>query len=281
MAGDASWKGSLAVGPLLRFEVKAQAAVREQKVGGFNMHHGGCDEHGSLKQSYSCSACGETNLSRADSIPGYQGIMVDGEAWKRLAAERTDTIEIDAFVDAGSIDARWVQKSYDLIPADNAVKVYALIYAELEDEGQIGIGKIVMRGYEYIVAIRPRAGVLAMELCYWPEEVDATGSLTAARDAIAKAGELSDKERGMGKALIGLMHKDWQPETYVNEVAARKAEYLAQVVEAGEDVTIPQITASAPAVASLEDALAASLAAMGATAKAESKAKSKGKGKAA
>lgn len=273
MAGAARWKGSVKFGPLLQFPVIAASAVRPTEFR-FNQHHGDCG--GRVRQGQSvCEGCGEL-LDKDMIVRGYNGVPgVDEEYLDQLKAEKSALLELDGLVPASQIDPRYYQKSYDVQPDKGGEKAYVLFLRLLERSGRVAIGKVVMSEKEFIATIRPRDGVLSMEVMFWPEELLATGAAKAAIEGI----EVSESELAMGDQLVKFLSKDFEPGAYRNEWAAQLAEYLEAFTAGATPAALPKPRMASPAM-SLEDALAASLAALGGEVE-EKVSKAKGKAKVA
>jgi DNA end-binding protein Ku len=85
---------------------------------------------------------------------GY--VMLTQEELESVEPGRSRTIDISDFVDAADIDPIYYQKSYYLAPSDDsAAKPYALLVKAMGGAGRIGVGTLVMRGKQYLAAIRP------------------------------------------------------------------------------------------------------------------------------
>lgn len=67
-----------------------------------------------------------------------------------MAPEKTRTIEIEDFVPLEEIDPIYFEKTYYLAPEDEAgaTKAYALLLESMKKQGQIAIGRFVMRTKE-------------------------------------------------------------------------------------------------------------------------------------
>ena len=86
-------------------------------------------------------------------------------------------------MDAAEIDPIYYQKSYYLAPSDDsAKKAYTLLVKAMDDAQRIGVATFVMRGKQYLCAIRPSGNVLVLETMYFADEVrdPATGARPAA-----------------------------------------------------------------------------------------------------
>lgn len=258
MAGAASWKGSIKFGPMIQFPVKAKSAVRETKFA-FNMHHGDPNCLGRLAQNgYVCTGCGEV-AARSESVKGYNGIAPVDEAYlDSLAFEKNPVMDLDGLVPAVQIDPRYYQKSYDVLAEKGGEKIYVLFMRLLEETDRVAIGKVVMGGKEFIVTIRPREGVLAMEVMYWPDELQSNADAKASIAGV----EVTDAEMKMGRELVKFLAKDFDPEAYKNVLAEQTAAYLEALVAGQEPTPIVQKTTTSVPGGSLEEMLAASMAAM-------------------
>lgn len=256
MAGAARWKGSIKFGPLLQFPVVAKSAVRSTTFA-FNQHHADCG--GRLRQTNMvCEGCGEL-VGRDHVVRGYNGVAGVDEAYlESLEAQKSAVMELDGLVPADQIDPRFYQKSYDVVAEKGGEKAYVLFLRLLERSNRAAIGKVVMGGKEFIVTIRPRDGVLAMEVMYWPEELQSNADAKASIAGI----EITQAEIDMGDQLVRFLSKDFDPASYHNEYAAAVAEYLDSFVAGNAAPVLPKARPASPAL-SLEDALAASLAALG------------------
>ena len=253
----ASWKGSIKFGPLVQFPVRAVAVDREIKFG-FNLHHG--VDGGRLRLGESiCEICGEA-VPRSATVKGYQGVPgIDTEYLASLEAEKSSVLELDGLVPASQIEPRQYRRSYDVIADKGGEKTAALFLYLLESENLVAVGKVVSGGQEQIVSMRARDGALAMELLWWPEELKGDAEARASIEGVT----LTDGEKALGRQLVQLMARDFDPTAYRNEYKATVAEYLASFVAGKEPVKFEARPVQSAPVMSLEDALAASLAAMG------------------
>src|SRR3954451_16891789 len=93
---------------------------------------------------------------------GY--VMLTQEELESVEPGRSRTIDISDFVDAAEIDPLHYQKSYYLAPTDDsAKKAYSLLLKAMAKAERIGVATFVMRGKQYLAAIRPQDDVLVLE----------------------------------------------------------------------------------------------------------------------
>lgn len=183
----------------------------------------------------------------------------DAEYLKSLEFEKSPLLEIDRLVDAAEIDPRFYQRSYSLIADTGGAQPYVLLLRSMEKTHKVAIGKVVMGGKEFIVTLRPKDGVLAMELMFWPSEVRGDEEAKLAIEGV----EVSDKELGMGEQLVQFMSKPFEPELYSNRLYGAQMEYLDRFLAGEEQPALPEPRAIAKPTADLTSALEASLKALG------------------
>jgi DNA end-binding protein Ku len=140
-----------------------------------------------------------------------------------------------------------------------------MLAAVLTKTKKVAIGKVAAGGNENVVILRPRDGILSMELMYWPAELLAEDE---ARFAVEDV-KVSSKEIGLGEMLVDHLAMDFDPSQYENKLHEAKLEYLDRFMadEAPADLPTP-IKAAKPSD-DLAGALEAALAAAGVEPKAK------------
>ena len=205
------WRGSISFG-LVNVAVKAFSATRDHKV-----HFHQIDSRSGSRIGYDkvAKATGE-RVDKADIVQGYEVepgryVTFDPEEVAALRPKATRTVDISDFVDLEAIDPVFYEKTYWLVPADEAAeKAYALLAAAMESEQRVGIGMVVMRSKQYLAAIRPLQGALAMSTMRFDDEVVTV-------DDVADMPELpvpADKELELAKQIIAGLEGEWAPEQY-------------------------------------------------------------------
>ena len=147
-------------------------------------------------------------------------VTVEKEDIASAAPESHESVEVEAFVDVGSIDLRYYEKPYILVPGKKAEKGYVLLRETLRSSKKIGIARVVIRTREYLCAVMPEGDALVLMLLRYPQElVDPndyklpTGKPSAYR--------ITPKEMEMAKQLISSMSGKWSPDGYHDEFRER------------------------------------------------------------
>jgi DNA end-binding protein Ku len=269
VAGAYRWKGAVQFGPAIQFNVIAKSAVKPIEFR-FNQHHAECG--GRLAQSgMTCTACGETGIAKDQIVRGYGGVAgVDEEYIESLGQEANPLQVIESLVPLKDVDPRYFQKSYEVTPEKGSEAMYVLFLRTLESKGLVAVSTVVMGGRSFPTIFRPDNGVLAMEVLFWHEEL--VPSIEAV-NAIADV-KVSQRALQLGKQLADALTDEWHPEAKRNDYAEALQTYLDGFVNGAIPTPISKPKAKASRAAqSLEDALAASLAALPAKPKAAARKK--------
>src|SRR5207344_1871114 len=99
-------------------------------------------------------------------------VTFEREELRSLRPASTKAIEVDEFVALEEIDPIYYERTYWLAPdGEPGKKAYQLLLAAMEDRGRVAIGTVVMRNKQYVTAIRPLDGALAMSTMRFADEV--------------------------------------------------------------------------------------------------------------
>jgi DNA end-binding protein Ku len=120
---------------------------------------------------------------------------------------------------------------------DAGKRAYQLLLAAMEEQGRVGIGTVVMRNKQYLTAIRPLDGVLAMSTMRFADEVVPRSDVDALPNRRAKPDE---RELRMATQLVEGLASEWNPkayrDTYTEEVRERiKAKDEGKEIVTGEE----------------------------------------------
>lgn len=246
------WRGSISFG-LVNVSVRAFGATRDQKV-----HFHQIDTRSNSRIGYDkvSKATGE-RVDKADIALGYEVdpgryVTFDPEEVAALRPRSTRSVDIADFVELSAIDPIYYEKTYWLVPADEAAeKAYGLLAAAMEAEQRVGIGMVVMRTKQYLAAIRPLQGVLAMSTMRFADEVVAPEELPGMPERV----DPSDKELDLARQIITSLADDWDPSEYHDSFTAELRSLIAQ--KAAGDQVVQEAEGAPEETGQLVDLMAA------------------------
>ena len=157
-------------------------------------------------------------------------VVVEKEDIASAAPESHESVDVETFVDAGSIDLRYFEKPYVLVPGKKAEKGYVLLRETLKASKKIGIARVVIRTREYLCAVMPEEDALVLMLLRYPQElVDPNDYKLPTGKAAAY--RITPKEIDMAKQLIDSMSGKWEPEGYHDEFRERLQEIIKKRIK--------------------------------------------------
>jgi DNA end-binding protein Ku len=189
-------------------------------------------------------------------LGGDEYVIVEPQELDEIAPGRSRTIDIDAFVDLEEIDPIYFQKTYWLAPAKEEFgRAYSLLIEAMARTNRAGLSRFVMRGKEYIAAVRAGDGVLVLNTLLFPEDIRVPQKEIS---KLPEPGQAREKEIDMAVSLIESMAEEWEPEEYRDTYTERVMQ-LIEDKRAGRTVTPAEQPPEATKVVDLFEALSRSV----------------------
>lgn len=252
----AIWSGSVSFG-LVNIPVKVYSGARDRGV-----HFHQLDKKSGSRIRYEKVAEKTGKEVGADQMDlGYEVekgrlVVVDPGELEELRPRTTRSIDITDFVEPSEVDPVYYNRTYWLTPnGEAAARAYRLLAAAMENRNRAGIGMVVMRNKQYLAAIRPRDGALALSTMRFADEVVALSDIEGRQ---AKASVAHGKELGLACQIIDSLAAPWQPERY-HDTYTQEVRRLIQAHEKEQDLVVEEPPATRAQTADLMEVLEASL----------------------
>ena len=187
---------------------------------------------------------------------GGDYVLLDQDELDSVAPGRSRLMDIHTFVDAGDIDPLYFNKAYFLGPGgDETGKLYALLREAMEKAGQAAIASFVMRGREYLAAVRADRDILVLETLFFADEVRDPAQQIPDLPGRVK---LSRQELSMARQLIEAMSGPWKTTDYRDTYTDRVND-LIEAKKHKKKVKLAQEAPAATNVVDLSEALQSSV----------------------
>jgi DNA end-binding protein Ku len=183
------WKGHIRF-LLVAIPVRIYNAIETSEKIQFNQLHR--DDYGPIGYDKRCKKCGQI-VSNDQITKGYQYepdryAIVEPDDVAKIKIKTTKAVDIVGFVDRSEIPTTFYDAPYFAGP-DGAVseKPYALLREVMKQTGKVGVGKVVLRDREDLVAVFPYEDGLVLQKLHYPHElrkmedvpeIDGVGKLT-------------------------------------------------------------------------------------------------------
>src|SRR3954464_14972554 len=222
------WNGAIAFGAVT-VPVKVFGALEDKAI---HFHEVHVKDGGGIEHRLVSSDSGREG-KREKGVKGYEvgngkWVVLSNDEIKAADQPERKAVEIEDFVPGEQIDPVYYDRPYNLAPQKDADGPPALPTAALEKTGRVGIGRVVLRTKEQVVAIRPAGdGLLRMHTMHASDEIVKGSDLDVAKPRkkpapreVEMAGKLVD---GLATTFDPKRHKD----TYrkrVLDLVKKKAE---------------------------------------------------------
>jgi DNA end-binding protein Ku len=246
------WSGVISFG-LVSVPVKAYPAVRDHDVHFHQIDKGS----GSRIRNRKVSAKTGREVDNADIEMGFETskgryVTFSKPELDDLRPSSTRAVEVGDFVSLDDIDPIYYERTYWLAPADDAAaRPYQLLRAAMEDRGLVAIGTVIMRNKQYLTAIRPLDGALAMSTMRFADEVVPRSDVDGVPDRRTKP---DPKMLRMANQLVDSLTTDWDPRRYHDTFTEELRERI-QAKRAGRKLEIEPDEGAEPKVIDLMQAL--------------------------
>jgi DNA end-binding protein Ku len=206
------WRGSLSFG-LVAIPVQLHTAVRENRPR-FRLLH--AKDKSPIKYERVCQRDG-TPVAWEDLVKGYEYqkgryVVLTKEDFKAAAVEKDRRVHVSDFVPAESIDDRYFDQPYYLLPDKGGEHAYAVFRQALEQTGRIGIGKVVLRERQHLVAVESIDNRLVLTMLRFASEVVEAPQVEGL-DRV----KVAAKELKLAESLIDALAADWAPDKYKDD----------------------------------------------------------------
>lgn len=200
-----------------------------------------------------------SHVVKGAEVDDGEYVMLSQEELESVEPGRSRTIDITDFVDAAEIDPIHYQKTYYLAPADeSAEKAYLLLIKAMAKAERIGVATFVMRGKQYLAALRPSGDgkVLVLETMFFADEVrDPADEI----DTLPVSTRVAKKDLDMAVNLVESLTVPWKPANYRDTYTERVQKLIDAKKKNREVVTGADREQEAEKVTDLLAALQASV----------------------
>jgi len=112
------------------------------------------------------------NIVKGFEVSKGNYVLISDDDLEKVKIEARHTIDLIQFVDQGEIDPIYFEKPYFVVPDGKlAQEAYGVLRDALRASRKMGIGQFVMRGREYVAALKPCGRGLLLETLRFSDEV--------------------------------------------------------------------------------------------------------------
>lgn len=171
---------------------------------------------------------------------GEYVVLTDDEL-KAAAAPKRKTVDIEHFVPREQIDPDVYDRPYYLAPQDGGEEAYAVLAAALRRTGRVGIGRVVLRSREQLVAVVEADRMLRMHTMRFADELIDPKKL----DHPPLRRKPDARLRKMAARLVDGLSSKFQPGRYKDTYRKRVLQLVKRKAK-GEEIDVEVTQAPEP-----------------------------------
>jgi len=192
------WTGSISFG-LVNIPVKLFSGSNPREGIDLDMLHK--EDHAPIRYARICRKDGE-EIPWDDIVKGYEYrdgdyIVLTKKDLESIDAKKTQTIDIQQFIEEADIDIRYFEKPYYLEVVKGGEKAYALLRIALQQSKKLALAKFVLHQREHVAVIKPFGRVLVLNQMRYPTDLREPGELQLPTNH-----DVTEKEIEMALKLI-------------------------------------------------------------------------------
>lgn len=244
------WNGSISFG-LVNIPVRLYSGTNPREGIDLDMLHK--DDHAPIRYARICRKDGE-EIPWNDIVKGYEYrdgdyVILTKKELESIDAKKTQTIDIQQFVEEPDIDIRFLEKPYYLEPVKGGEKAYALLRAALRTSKKLALAKFVMHEREHVAVIKPVGRALVLNQMRFPSDLREPGELSFPTEK-----EVTEKEVEMALKLIKQETRPFIAED-LHDTYTEELEEMIKAKTKGKKP--PKATSKAPQKTSPKDLMSA------------------------
>jgi DNA end-binding protein Ku len=229
----ALWKGAITFGPV-HIPVALYPAARENRVDFDWLDRKTMKPVGYKRVN---KATGQ-EVTKEDIVKGIEVedghyVVLTDEVIKAARPEKTQTVDILAFVDGGEVAPKFFDSPYVLAPTGRGEKAYVLLREALRQTGRIGIAQVVIQTRQHLAALLPEGAALMLNTLRWHDEIRSFEDMGVPGQAKGKLAP-SERELKMAEQLIEDMSGEWKPDKYEDHTREEIMALVQEKMEKGE-----------------------------------------------
>lgn len=218
------WTGSISFG-LVNIPVRMFSGATPRQGLDLAMLHK--DDHAPIRYARICRKDGE-EIPWDEIVKGYEYndgdyVVLTKKDFQNANVHKTQTIDIQQFVEEGEIDIRYFEKPYYLEPVKGGEKAYALLREALRDSNKVALTKYVVHEREHLGSIKPVGQALVLTQMRFPAELREATELH-----FPDASAVTPKEREVAVKLIQQETKHFIPEDFHDTYTEELQEAIAE-----------------------------------------------------
>jgi DNA end-binding protein Ku len=178
------------------------------------------------------------HIARGFRLDDGQIVIVNDDDLKKASPERTQSLEIHAFVERADVPPIYFERPYYLVPSKGGEKGYALLLKAMTESKKAAVGSVVLRARQHLALLFPEGEWLVLNTLRYATELRQPPQQEMPK--AAKQPGVSEKELQMAQRLVDEMVEPWEPEKYHDLYREELLDAIKKKAETGGALPTPE-----------------------------------------
>ena len=215
------WTGTITIGTIA-VPIKVHSAIEDKTV---HFHEVHAKDGARIEHKRICADEG-VEVPYSEVVKGFEVapdeyVVLEKDEIAAAAGPHGRRLDIEACVEADAIDPVFYERTYYL-GVREAADAYRVLHDALKRTGRSALARWQFHNREYLVAIRPLDGILAMHTMRFHDEILRGEDI----DVQAPSREPSKREIEMARMLVDSQHVAFDPHDFSDTYRERVLDYL-------------------------------------------------------
>jgi DNA end-binding protein Ku len=179
------------------------------------------------------------HIARGFRLDDGKVVIVDDDDLKKASPERTQTLEIHAFVDVNEVPPLYFERPYYLVPSKGGEKGYTLLRDAMKASKKAAIGSVVLRARQHLSLLFAEGDWLVVNTLRYASELRHPPEQEMPKTSPKHLG-INDKELQMAQRLVDEMVEPWEPEKYHDLYREELLGAIRRKAESGGALSTPE-----------------------------------------
>lgn len=229
----ALWKGAITFG-LVHIPVALYPAARENRIDFDWLDRKTMKPVGYKRvNKVTGKEVAKEDIVKGVEVENGQYVVLTDEEIRNARPEKTQTVDIVAFVDAKNIAPQYFDAPYVLAPTGRGEKVYMPLREAMKQSGKVGIARVVIQTRKHLAALMADGDALMLDTLRWHDEIRSRDDMGLPGEPKGKLAP-TERELQMARQLIDDMSAQWDPTQYEDRSREDIMAIVHEKMEKGE-----------------------------------------------
>jgi len=169
------------------------------------------------------------DIAKAYQYEDDSYVVLSEEELKSMVSKNSKTVNIEGFINQGSLDCMDFEKPYYLVPDKKNDKGYVILREVLKNTNKVAIAKVMIHTREYLCVLMPYENAIMLNILRYHQEIMKPSELDLPGGSLSSY-KINAREMNMAKQLVASMTMKWNPDEFHDEYRQQLHEWVKEKI---------------------------------------------------